>query len=81
MNSPTRELAQRRNGTEEVLLLWHPTSDRVEVSVGDLTTGAGFLIDIPPGRALDAFCHPHAYAANPENAYRVVRGKATIVDG
>ena len=81
MSSPTRELAQRRSGTEEVLLLWHPASDRVELSVRDSTTGAGFLIDVPPGHALDAFYHPHAYAAKPENAYRAVQGKAAIIDG
>jgi hypothetical protein len=30
--SPARELAQRLSGTVEVLLLWHPKSDKVELA-------------------------------------------------
>ncbi len=63
MSAPARELARRVSGTDEVLLLWHPDSDRVELSVRDLTTGAGLEIEVPPGRAMDAFHHPYAYAA------------------
>lgn len=61
--STTRELAQRLSGTVEVLLLWYPESDRVEVSVRDRATGSGFDIRVAPGCALDAFHHPYAYAA------------------
>jgi len=61
---PARELAQRLSGTVEVLLLWHPESDRVELSVSDEATGTGFEIDVPPGKAIDAFYHPFAYAAD-----------------
>jgi hypothetical protein len=75
MSSPARELAQRSSGTDEVLLLWHPDTDRIEVSVRDSTTGAGFHIDVAPGSALDAFNHPHAYAARRDNSYRVVRAE------
>lgn len=52
----------------------------VELSVRDLTTSAGFQIEIPPGNAIDAFYHPYAYAARRENAYRVDRDETTIVD-
>ncbi len=39
----TRELAQRLSGRVEVLLLWQPEADRVELSVHDLAT------DVHPG--------------------------------
>ena len=60
-----RELAQRLSGTDEVLLLWHPDIDLVELSVSDVTTGEGFHIEVAPGNAMDAFDHPYAYAARP----------------
>ena len=78
---PARELAQRLSGTDEVLLLWHPEIDRVELSVSDVATGEGFHIEIAPGTAMDAFNHPYAYAARRESAYHLVRTKTTIVDG
>lgn len=79
--APTRELAQRLSGTDEVRLLWHPEIDRVELSVSDVTTGEGFHIEVAPGTALDAFQHPYAYAARRESAYHLVRAETTIVDG
>ncbi len=79
--SPARELAQRMSGTVEVLLFWHSESDRVELAVRDLATGASFHIDVAPGNAIDAFYHPYAYAARRESSYRVVRPETTIVDG
>ena len=62
MSTPSRELARRLSGTIEVLLLWHPTIERVELSVHDLATGAGFDVDVAPADAIDAFRHPFAYA-------------------
>jgi hypothetical protein len=56
------ELAQRLSGTDEIQLLWHPGSDCIELSVRDLETGAGLQIAVAPGRAVDAFYHPYAYA-------------------
>ncbi len=79
--APGRELAQRRSGTDEVLLLWHPEIDRVELSVRDLVTGAGFDIEVAPGNAIDAFHHPYAYATARGDSERVDRDEATIVDG
>ena len=66
MSAPARELAQRLSGTDEVLLLWDPESERVEVSVRDVETGSGFQLEIPPGSAIDAFYHPYAYAGRRE---------------
>lgn len=63
VSTPSRELAQRLSGTVEVLLLWYPETDQVEVSVRDLGTGVGFEIEVAPGNAIDAFDHPYAYAA------------------
>jgi hypothetical protein len=74
-NAPTRELAQRLSCADEVLLLWHPDIDRVELSVRDVVTGSSFHIEVAPGKAIDAFYHPYAYAAGRN------RDEATIVDG
>ena len=60
---PARELAQRRSGPDEVLLLWYPDSARVELVVRDVATGVGFLVDVAPARAIDAFYHPFVYAS------------------
>jgi hypothetical protein len=60
----TRELARRMSGTVEIALLWHPGSERVELSVRDRGTCAGFRLDVSPDAALDAFNHPFAYAPN-----------------
>ncbi len=81
VSAPTRELAQRLSGTVEVLLFWHREIDRVGLSVRDLSTGAGFHLEVAPANAIDAFYHPYAYAARRENSYRVVRAETTIVDG
>jgi hypothetical protein len=62
-NPPRRELAQRLSGADEVLLLWQPELDRVELSVRDVVTGAGFRIEVAPACAIDAFHHPYAYRA------------------
>jgi hypothetical protein len=64
--STTRELARRLSGADEVRLLWHPGCEQVEVSVRDVATGVGFSLEVAPGSALDAFHHPHAYAASLE---------------
>lgn len=77
LRAPTRELAQRMSGTLEVLLLWYPEIDLVELSVGDLATGGGFHVEVAPGDAIDAFYHPYAYAARHENSYRLVHVETT----
>jgi hypothetical protein len=81
VTAPTRELAQRLSGTVEVLLLWHPQIDQVELSVHDFVTGTSFQIEVEPGNAIDAFYHPYAYAATRGDFYRVDRGETTIADG
>jgi hypothetical protein len=62
--SPTaRELARRLSGTDEILLLWHPASERIEISIRDIATGASFHFEVDRDRAIDAFYHPFAYAS------------------
>ena len=61
-SQPTRELAQRLAGGVEVILLWHPDLDSVELVLEDRATGAGFQIEVAPEDAIDAFYHPYAYA-------------------
>jgi hypothetical protein len=53
VSAPARELAQRLSLTDEVLLPWHPRSDRVELSIRDPATGACLLIEVAPGSAVD----------------------------
>ena len=77
----TRELAQRLSGTDEVLLLWHSDSDRVELAVRNLATGAGCQIEVAPADAIDAFYHPFAYAGRCERSDRVDLEETTIDDG
>jgi len=81
LRPPTRELAQRLSGKDEVLLIWHPEIDRVALSVSDVTTGEGFHIAVVPETAMDAFHHPYAYAGRRESAYHFARAETTIVDG
>ena len=61
--APARELAQRRSGDVDVLLLWHPESDRIELCVLDLATAVSVHVDVAPDKALDAFDHPYAYVS------------------
>jgi hypothetical protein len=70
MSAPTRELAQRLSGADEVLLLWHPDSKRVELSVRDLATGVIFDLEVAPDSAMDAFYHPYAYLARRKSSDR-----------
>jgi hypothetical protein len=78
--APTRELAQRLSGGDEVLLLWHPDSDRVELAVRNLATGAGCQIEVAPADAIDAFYHPFAYAGRCEHADGVDPEEETTID-
>lgn len=80
MSVPLRELAQRVSGTNEVLLLWDPESERVELSVRDVTSGAGFRVEVEPASALEAFHHPYAYVARHGTSDSVVRAVATGVE-
>ena len=68
MSTAARALAQRMIGTDEVLLLWHPGSERVEVIVRDVETGVGFRLEIAPEAAIEAFYHPFAHVASRENS-------------
>jgi hypothetical protein len=63
VSSPARELAQRLSGTVEVLLLWQPETDRVELSLSDRVTGDHVRLEVAAGEAIDAFYHPYVYAA------------------
>ena len=48
---------------DEILLLWKPLCEQVEIAVRDVETGIEFHLEVAPGSALDAFHHPYAYAA------------------
>jgi hypothetical protein len=78
---PIRELARRLSGTDEVLLLWHPEVDCVELAVIDVTTGEGFHIEVAPETAMDAFHHPYAFGRRRESADHRVRAETTNGEG
>lgn len=78
---PVRELAQRRSGTLEVLLLWHAQIDVVELSVRDVATGGGFHTEIAPARAIDAFYHPYVYAPENESSHGLDSSETRSLDG
>ena len=59
----SRELAARESAGLKVLLLWHPETDALTLSVEDVRVGDRFRLAVAPDRALDAFYHPFAYAA------------------
>ena len=80
LSAQARELAQRQSGSDEVLLLWYPESERVELSVRDVATGVGVQVDVAPSNAMDAFYHPFAYLAGRERSAPVGRPVATSVD-
>jgi len=63
MEETKTELAYRRNGDLEVVLLWSRPTGRVAVSVSDLASGETFVVPVAPHVALDAFYHPYAHAA------------------
>lgn len=71
---PTRELAQRLSGGVEVLLLWHPELDLLELSMHDIGTGVEFQIEVAPGDAIDAFNHPYAYVARRDSRPSIADG-------
>jgi len=79
--APARELAQRLSGADEVLLLWYPEGDQVELAVRDVATGTGCQIEVAPADAIDAFYHPFAYAGRCEPSDRINREETTIDDG
>ena len=80
LRPPTRELAQRLSGMDEVLLLWYPEGDQVELAVRNVATGTGCQIEVARADAIDAFYHPFAYAGRCEPSDRINREETTIVD-
>lgn len=63
MPSFATELAYRKNGGIEVVLLWSSEAGELLVSVSDVASGDSFVLEVDSGSALDAFYHPYAYAA------------------
>jgi hypothetical protein len=58
------ELAHRAGDGVEIRLFWHRPTNSVFVTVFDSRTGESFHLDVPGDRALEAFYHPYAFAAN-----------------
>ena len=79
--APARELAQRLSGADEVLLLWYPEGDQVELAVRNVATGTGCQLEVARADAIDAFYHPFAYAGRCEPSDRINRQETTIDDG
>ena len=66
IEEPTRELARRRTGSVEILLVWHPISNNVELRIHDTSQEEESGFRVPPGEAMEAFRHPYAYAGRRE---------------
>jgi hypothetical protein len=77
---PTRELAQRLIGDVEVLLLWHPDTNSLELALHDLAAHAGCRVAVAPEDGIDAFYHPYVYAIACD-AHGEDEEEATIDDG
>jgi hypothetical protein len=59
-----RELAHRSSAGADIVLLWYPADDRLEVLVDAAPHEASFRIPIEDGRRpLEVFQHAFAYAA------------------
>jgi len=61
--TPRRQLAQRAADGIEVTLFWNDTENSITVSVRDSRADNVFEFPVARDRALDAFYHPYAYAA------------------
>ena len=61
--APRRELAHRISDGIEVTLLWCACHDTVAVQISDRGGDNLLEVVVPRERALDAFYHPYAYAA------------------
>ena len=68
-DAPRHELAHRTSDGIEVTLLWCACHDTVAVQVAD--HGNLFEVVVARDRALDAFYHPYAYAAQQGLEYEV----------
>jgi hypothetical protein len=58
-----RELDYRDSDGISVLLLWHPATDSLSISVHDEPTDEVFELGVDAADALDAFRHPYAYCS------------------
>jgi hypothetical protein len=58
-----RELAHRAGDGIDVSLWWSQRTNRVTVKVYDARFDEGFELEVDGRKALDAYCHPFAYAA------------------
>jgi hypothetical protein len=61
--SPKLELAHRKGDGIDVTLWWSRDDDSVSVEVLHFASESSFELAVDPARALDAFHHPFAYAA------------------
>jgi hypothetical protein len=55
------ELAERHEGGVLVRLIWDSVRNQAVLRYRDRASGDTFVTDVPNGRALLAFRHPHAY--------------------
>jgi hypothetical protein len=67
IESVTRELDHRWSDGVSVTLLWNTQTNRVSVAVMDEQRGVAFEFPVQADDALDAFHHPYAYAADPDD--------------
>jgi hypothetical protein len=62
MTEQRSELAHRSSDGIDVSLFWNKRSDRVTIEIADSRLDEFLEFEVAPDKALDAFCHPYAYA-------------------
>ena len=72
------ELAHRAGDGVEIRLFWHRPTNCVFVTVLDSRTGESFQLDFPGDRALEAFYHPYAFAADRGLAFGTARRETVL---
>jgi hypothetical protein len=66
------ELAYRISGGMEIRLYWDADEDSTRVEVWQPVSGELLLLEVPRGRALEAFYHPFAVVPRPVEALHAV---------
>jgi hypothetical protein len=70
--TPKKELSHRTSDGIEVSLYWNERANRVTVKVYDARSDEDFEFEVDRRRALDAYCHPFAYAAAEQKGDSIV---------
>jgi hypothetical protein len=71
LSGTARELDSREADGLEITLVWYPEEDAIAVRVLDTRSGERHEIPVDAADARDAFEHPFAYAAEPDELFEL----------